>query len=83
MKKTTFALVAALAMCLASCGSNPENSVSSTPIDSTNVNGTAPVQYGPVDPASPDSPRYQGAFDTGARANTLSHQDSVNKGLIK
>ncbi|KAA5532304.1 hypothetical protein F0919_16040 [Taibaiella lutea] len=48
-----------------SCNSNPE--AASTPIDSTNVNGTAPVEYGKDDtaPMLPDANQGEGY-----RANT-------------
>lgn len=80
MRKITLVAIATLAVIITSCGSNPENTVSSTPIDSTNLNGEAPVKYGPVDPANPDSPRYQGAHDTGLRINTMSSADSNRLG---
>ncbi|RYE22892.1 MAG: hypothetical protein EOP51_12110 [Sphingobacteriales bacterium] len=63
----------------ASCaGNNPENNASSTPIDSTNVNGTAPATYGADNPAQPDSPKYEGGANAAdAKANTRSSEDSA------
>jgi len=60
-----------------SCNNNPENNGSSTPIDSTNLTGAAPATYGADNPASPDSPRNQGAYEEGIRANNASSQDSM------
>lgn len=80
MKITKLFVLGSMLALVTACGSNPDNKASSTPIDSTNLNGEAPVTYGPTDPASPDSPRYQGAYDTGARANTLSGADSQRMG---
>ncbi|MBS1772607.1 MAG: hypothetical protein JST82_07095 [Bacteroidetes bacterium] len=82
MKKTILYVALSTMLFVLSCGNNPDNHGSSTPIDSTNLNGTAPVQYGAQDPANPDSPRNQGAFDKDPKANTLNHDDSVKKGLI-
>ena len=59
----------------ASCG-DPDNSGSSTPIDSTNQYGTAPAEYGPDDPTE-DEEQYQGIEDSGLRVNTVSGQDSA------
>ncbi len=77
MKKITLSCFAIAAVVLASCGTSPENTGSSTPVDSTNLNGTAPATYGAHDPADADSSRAQGVADTGLRANTASSQDSA------
>ena len=62
----------------ASCGSdNPENNASSTPIDSTNLYGTAPATYGADDPASPESQKYQRNTERGNHANTNSSEDTA------
>lgn len=46
------ALSLVFVLALASCGLNSgNNSATSTSIDSTKINGTAPVQYGPDNPA--------------------------------
>ncbi len=85
MKKQIMSIAGcvSLLLAIASCGGEAKNSVSSTPIDSTNLTGEAPVQYGGVNPANPDSPRYEGAHDTGKRANTMSGEDSIKAGLKK
>lgn len=44
----------------------------STPIDSTNVNGTAPATYAPNNPANDRDTNY--ASDTGAKATNLHHE---------
>lgn len=56
-----------------SCGSDPDNKAKSTHVDSTNVNGTAPVQYGADNPADTTA-RYQNSDDTGRRSNTGERQ---------
>lgn len=81
MKKIILVAFATIAVMFASCGSNLENTPSSTPVDSTNLYGDAPVKYGPIDPANPDSPKTQGAYDTGMRANTMNTEDSIRKGI--
>lgn len=80
MKKITIVAFATLSVMIMACGTNLENTPSSTPIDSTNLTGEAPVKYGPIDPANPDSPRNQGAHDTGLRANTMNTEDSMRRG---
>lgn len=72
MRLTLCLLTASLL--LGSCG-NEENEGTSTPIDSTNVHGTAPARYGADDPD--EGTRYEGADDTGLRRNTISSQDSA------
>ena len=81
MKKLKNGLLAfAVLFALASCGDNPENhNASSTPIDSTNLTGEAPVQYGADNPAVPDSPKTQGAHEEGIRANNASSEDSMKR----
>lgn len=66
----------------ASCANSAENNATSTPTDTTNVNGTAPVTYGPDSTAqgNPNGPTNSVA-DTGLRANTANHDDSVHNGL--
>lgn len=68
----------------ASCANNAQNNATSTPTDTTNINGTAPVVYGPDSPASANpNGAMNSVADTGLRANTTSHEDSVRKGLVK
>ena len=62
-------LLLSATVAFASCGSDPDNNAKSTHVDSTNVNGTAPVQYGADNPAD-TSARYDESDDTGRRANT-------------
>lgn len=55
---------------LASCAGNPENTnARSVHVDSTNVSGSAPVQYGADNPAD-TTPKLPESDDTGRRANT-------------
>lgn len=55
---------------LVSCAGNPENNnAKSVNVDSTNINGTAPVQYGADNPADTVS-KLSPADDTGRSANT-------------
>jgi len=58
---TTFGLVA--------CGGSGsgEDNASSTPIDSTNQNGTAPAVYGAENPANVQDTNFQNSSDTGTR----------------
>lgn len=68
------ALIFGVAFIMAACNSNnSDNMGSSTPIDSTNVNGTAPATYGGNNPANDeraDSNRNN-VNDTGTRANNV------------
>jgi len=55
---------------LTACAGDPENTnARSVNVDSSNVHGTAPVQYGADDPAD-TTPKLQSSDDTGRRANT-------------
>lgn len=71
MKKGKFLILGLsfLTMIAVSCGSDPDNRAKSVHIDSTNINGTAPVKYGADNPADTTA-RYQSSDDTGRRANT-------------
>ena len=79
MKKVKYSILAiGLLIGAASCtGSNPDNNASSTPVDSTNASGAAPVTYGADDPAAPDSAKYQGSNETGNKVNTASSEDTA------
>ena len=80
MKTIRFATIIC-ALLLASCSSNPEKKATTVPIDSVNLNGDAPVDYGAKDPANPKSAIDPDAVDTGLKANTMNHADSVRTGL--
>lgn len=54
---------------LTSCGSVAENNATSVHVDSSNINGAAPVRYGPDNPADTTA-QPQTSDDTGRRANT-------------
>lgn len=74
MRKKKIRLIsAALLLCVTtamlSCGQNPEQNAKSVHVDSTNENGTAPVQYGPHNPAD-TTQALQSSDDTGRRSNT-------------
>lgn len=60
----------------ASCGDDSE-SISSTPIDSTNLHGTAPASYEADNPDAAQHPKYEGQYDTGMRAGTVSSADTA------
>lgn len=78
MKKSSSTIIAAFAVVFAmACNSNPENTGSSTPVDSTNLTGAPAATYGAQDPANPSAPKYEGGTDTGLKANTASHEDSM------
>jgi hypothetical protein len=69
-----------------SCGPNNTNTETSrsTPIDSTNVNGTAPATKGPDDPTSDsrDSNRNN-TNDTGTNANNVHRQGNLPEEQVK
>jgi hypothetical protein len=76
MKKSALwipVLLCAFSMATVSCNGNSEEQVpeqsKSTNVDSTNVYGTAPAQYGHDNPADTTS-RFPTEDDTGRRANT-------------
>jgi len=64
-----FAAISLAALLHTSCSEAGHDNARSTHIDSSNVNGTAPVRYGPEDPADTLSQLPPGD-DTGKRANT-------------
>jgi hypothetical protein len=76
MKTLQYLLLVVVLTIAATACTDLDNQGSSTPIDSTNLNGTAPATYGP---ASVDTvyPRYEGQNDDGLRANTASSEDSM------
>lgn len=51
----------------ASCGGQGEDRGTSTPIDSTNLNGTQPAVYGGDNPANDQDTNYANSNDTGTR----------------
>ena len=59
----------AACLLLFSCQSNNDNRGTSTPIDSTNDQGTAPAVYGGDNPANDQDTNYQNSSDTGTRIN--------------
>lgn len=76
MKRLTY--ICLLSFALFSCN-NAEEKGSSTPIDTTNLQGTAPATYGADDPATQEAPVYEGNMDTSLKANTASSEDSAKK----
>lgn len=69
MKLIQYCLIMVAASIVAcSCGTRGENMGESTPIDSTNVYGTAPATYGGEDPASQLDTNVA---DTGTKANNI------------
>jgi hypothetical protein len=72
-----------LSIFIIACNNNPQNTGYSTPIDSSNTSGKAGATYGPDNPAATQAPRYEGNTDSGLRANTMSHDDSVKAGYKK
>jgi hypothetical protein len=68
MKKNILALAAFLCLAiLSSCSNGTENQGSSTPIDSTNLHGTAPATYDGDNPANDADTTYRNSNDTGTR----------------
>jgi hypothetical protein len=75
IKRHLTILAIALLMCtgifIASCGSEPEQNAESVHVDSSNQNGTAPVRYGPDNPADTSKmTEADPSDDTGRRSNT-------------
>lgn len=56
-----------------SCGNQGDETGKSTPIDSTNVKGTAPATYGGDDPANIQDTNRTNVDDTGSKANNVSN----------
>lgn len=56
-----------------SCADQGDKTGKSTPIDSTNVNGTAPVTYGGDDPANIQDTNRTNVDDTGTDASNVSN----------
>ncbi|PSK91679.1 hypothetical protein [Taibaiella chishuiensis] len=74
MRKVTIVITALLLGAgITGCKGNSEEQVPeqprSTNVDSTNIYGTAPAQYGHDNPAD-TTPRFPEEDDTGRRANT-------------
>jgi len=67
--KKPAAYAAILFFLLASCGTEPENQGTSTPIDSTNTFGTAPATYGADDPTEDVLKNKENFSDTGTKVN--------------
>lgn len=75
MTKKHLTILAGLCLCactvLTACGSEPEQNAESTHVDSSNQYGTAPVRYGPDNPADTSKmSESDPSDDTGRRANT-------------
>lgn len=71
MKPHLIAIALSSSILFASCNaSNGNNTGNSTPIDSTNLNGTAPAVYGPDNPANDTLPKNN-VGDTGTKANNV------------
>ncbi len=71
-KIVALVLILAIGLFTLSCGNDASKMGSSTPIDSTNVNGTAPATYGANNPANDqrDSNRTN-TNDTGTNAKNV------------
>lgn len=74
MKTVQYLLIAAI-ISVSACN-DPDGQGSSTPIDTTNIRGTAPATYGDA-PNDTTYPKYEGQEDEGLRANTASSEDSA------
>jgi hypothetical protein len=68
MKHYTIALLLLATLGFASCANGGEETATSTPIDSTKANGTAPVQYGGENPANEQDTTIPNSNDTGTKA---------------
>ncbi len=69
-----------LPLFMASCMDQGEQRAESTPIDSTNLHGTAPATYGGDDPAmtTNDNPNKS---DTGTDASNVSNNGTPENGV--
>lgn len=74
MKTIQYLLIGAM-ITASACNGTAEQG-SSTPIDSTNLHGTAPATYSDA-PNDTMYPKYEGQGDDGLRANTASSEDSA------
>ena len=66
-------LALSVSLLAASCGNEGANKGSGTPIDTTNVKGTAPATYGGDNPAN-DTASKANANDTGTKANNIHNE---------
>jgi hypothetical protein len=75
MTKKHLTILAAFFLCagtlLTACGSETEQNAESVHVDSSNINGTAPVRYGADNPADTSKASVNDpSDDTGRRSNT-------------
>ncbi len=76
MKKYQVVLLV-IGLAISSCGNNGQNKGASTPIDSTNVNGTPPATYGGDNPTKDTN--LINADDTGTKANNIHNEGTYRK----
>jgi hypothetical protein len=79
MRKILSMAVVVMALSLASCGGghdSGDDTGTATHMDSTTLNGTAPVQYGGNDPAAQSGGVIQDHSDTGVRPGNGTAADS-------
>lgn len=67
-------MITLFATCIFAAACNNNNTGHSTPIDSTNVNGTAPATYAPDNPANDQDTNYANSSDTGSNPSNLHHE---------
>jgi len=71
-------LLLSIILLATSCGSNGANQGTSTPIDSTNVKGSAPATYGGNNPANDQTDTNKTNInDTGTKANNI-HKEGTH-----
>lgn len=69
-----------VALALSACGSNQgEDTGASTPIDSTNMQGTAPATYGGENPANYQDTVLENSSDTGTKISTGPDDSQPNR----
>lgn len=72
--------IASVTVILASCGTNRgEDTGQSTPIDSTNMQGTSPATYGGENPANYQDTTLQNSNDTGTGNSRRAANTDVNQ----
>jgi hypothetical protein len=79
LKLLTFGIV--FGFMATSCNNTGKDNPKSVPTDSTNINGTAPAQYGPDTTANNPAGAVNSSADTGVRANNGRAEDTLQNSM--
>lgn len=79
LKFVTFGIV--FGFMAASCNNSGNDNPKSVPTDSTNINGTAPAQYGPDSATNNPNGSVNSSADTGVRVNNGRVEDTMSNSL--